>query len=141
MEWKRARRLCVPDPTHFSCPGRLEQVQHLTAHLKRCCTDRHVPDAALVDLELALVEAANNIVLHGYAGRSDGVIHLQVRLEDGMVALELSDDGAPMQEGLLLACRPFSLEGERRTRYRYHSILHRPHRLSYSGWGQSSRAG
>lgn len=102
----------MPDPTHFSCPSRLEQVQDLTAHLKRCCTDRHVPDAALVDLELALVEAANNIVLHGYAGRSDGVIHLQVRLEDGMVALELSDDGAPMQEGLLLACRPFSLEGE-----------------------------
>ncbi|OAN56544.1 hypothetical protein A7Q26_18330 [Sphingobium sp. TCM1] len=66
----------------------------------------------MIDLELALVEAANNIVLHGYAGRSDGVIHLQVRLEDGAVTLKLSDDGAPMQKGLLSACRPFSLEGE-----------------------------
>jgi len=44
---------------------------------------------------LALDELITNVVMHGFAGRSDGTIRLVVEHEDGVLSAELIDDGPP----------------------------------------------
>lgn len=101
----------MAEPARFTCLARLDLVPQLADHLRRCAGGA-VPDAALIDLELALVEAANNIVIHGYAGRDDGLIHMTVAHDQAAVMLDLWDEGAPMPEGRLSACRAFSPDAE-----------------------------
>lgn len=112
MGWKKVGRRFLAEPAPFTCLARLDLVPSLADHLRRCCGGGAVSVAALIDLELALVEAANNIVIHGYAGRDDGLIHMMVTHDEAAVMLDLWDEGAPMQEGRLSACRPFSLNAE-----------------------------
>ena len=102
----------MAEPAPFTCLARLDCVPSLADHLRRCCAGGAVPDAALIDLELALVEAANNIVIHGSAGRDAGVIEMTVAHDEAAIMLDLWDDGARMPEGQLSACRPFSLDAE-----------------------------
>ena len=42
----------------------------------------------------AVGEAFNNIVLHGYAGRDDGVIEMDIRTHPDQITVELRDYGA-----------------------------------------------
>jgi serine/threonine-protein kinase RsbW len=42
----------------------------------------------------AVSEAFNNIVLHGYAGRDDGVIELEIRTRPNHISVKLRDFGA-----------------------------------------------
>ena len=42
----------------------------------------------------AVGEAFNNIALHGYAGRDDGIIEMEIRTEPGHILVELRDYGA-----------------------------------------------
>lgn len=102
----------MTDPDIVEIPARLDAVAQLADYLKASCADAGVAPQAAIDLELALVEAANNIILHGYAGRSDGTIRLAVRQGHGVVELDLTDLGLPMQDGQMTMCRPFSLEAE-----------------------------
>lgn len=48
------------------------------------------------DCELALVEAANNIVEHGYAGKPEGEMSLAVTFADKALTMELVDAGASL---------------------------------------------
>ena len=41
----------------------------------------------------AVGEAFNNIVLHGYAGRDDGVIEMEIRTDPDQITVELRDYG------------------------------------------------
>ena len=41
----------------------------------------------------AVGEAFNNIVLHGYAGRNDGVIEMEIRTDPDRITIELRDYG------------------------------------------------
>jgi serine/threonine-protein kinase RsbW len=41
----------------------------------------------------AVGEAFNNIVLHGYAGRDDGVIEMEIRTRRDRISVELRDYG------------------------------------------------
>lgn len=59
---------------------------------------------ATIDLELAMVEAANNIVEHG-AGADNGNIDLDFAMERGIALVTLSDHGAAMPRGLYAQCR------------------------------------
>lgn len=102
----------MTDQPALEIPARLEAVVQLADYLRARCADAAVAAQAAIDLELALVEAANNIVLHGYAGRSDGTISLVVRHKAGGVELELRDFGVPMDDGQIMMCRPFSLDDE-----------------------------
>src|SRR3954447_3849344 len=42
----------------------------------------------------AVGEAFNNIVLHGYAGRDDGVVEMEIRTRRDRISIELRDYGA-----------------------------------------------
>ncbi|OWK29942.1 ATP-binding protein [Sphingomonas mucosissima] len=102
----------MAEPAVFSCAARLEEVERLAAHLRRCGAALHVDNVAMIDLELALVEAANNIVLHGYAGRGDGTIGLTVDRLGDVLIMELRDGGVPIPSSVLSAHLPPSLDAE-----------------------------
>lgn len=56
----------------------------------------------LIDIELAVVEAANNIVLHGYGSR-EGKIAAAFSAEGGRIEVVLEDRGAPIPPDRLAA--------------------------------------
>jgi serine/threonine-protein kinase RsbW len=53
--------------------------------------------SGLGDVDLAVTEAATNVVVHAYrdraAGDTPGVLHLTVRREDGFLHVSIADDG------------------------------------------------
>jgi anti-sigma regulatory factor (Ser/Thr protein kinase) len=53
--------------------------------------------SGLGDVDLAVTEAATNVVVHAYrdraAGDAPGVLHLTVRREDGFLHVSIADDG------------------------------------------------
>jgi anti-sigma regulatory factor (Ser/Thr protein kinase) len=53
--------------------------------------------SGLGDVDLAVTEAATNVVVYAYRGRATGdapgVLHLAVRLEDGFLHVSIADDG------------------------------------------------
>lgn len=73
-------------------------VRLLADHLRDACLAAGLDEGAAFELELAMVEAANNVVEHGYAGRDDGTMALAVRIVDGEARLELTDGGSPVPE-------------------------------------------
>jgi serine/threonine-protein kinase RsbW len=60
---------------------------------------------AIGDIKLAATEACTNVVLHAYAGRTDGAIEIDARGTSDELTLVVRDHGngmtpAPMAEGL-----------------------------------------
>lgn len=96
---------------HVSRAARLEEVRSLAAFTLSRCEAAGVPADAIAELELALVEAANNIVIHGHEGKDDGRIGLAVRIDAETVELELTDRGPPVAAEALEP-RPISLDDE-----------------------------
>lgn len=83
----------------------------LAAFMASACADADVSLDVVMALELALVEAANNIVLHGYGSRPDGRIDLSVRIGSETVDLELTDHGPPLDKSVFEP-RSVSLDAE-----------------------------
>jgi serine/threonine-protein kinase RsbW len=94
----------VDDPAVLSAlrvPARLEEVRTLAEGLRQACAAAGMGDDAAFELELAMVEAANNIVLHGYVGRDDTVIRMEVRRIPAAIEVTLTDTGAPIPASVL----------------------------------------
>lgn len=82
----------------------LEQVRSLAAWLKDACERARIAEPIAFDLELAMVEAANNVVLHGYDG-GPGSLALSFHVEGGTAFVVLADKGAPIPSEMLSECR------------------------------------
>lgn len=79
-----------------SCEATFEGVRLLAERFRDWCEDAGLPEAARMDLELALVEAANNVVRHGYGGSGSGSLQFEMRKVPGGVELALTDQGLPI---------------------------------------------
>lgn len=55
----------------------------------------------LDDVEIALAEAMNNVVLHGHRREPGHEIEVRVSCGPGAVRLDLLDDGTPIPDGML----------------------------------------
>ena len=89
--------------TEFTIRATLEEVDGLSrslADLARPC----LPAEKLVGLEIAVAEALNNVVLHGYKGR-EGTISAALVIRDAAVTVEIRDRGQRVPEGALAAAR------------------------------------
>lgn len=75
-------------------------VRELALFLREVCAEAQVGDCEVLDLELAMVEAATNVVEHGYSDREGGAVALQVCVRPGGVTLTLTDTGKPAPEGV-----------------------------------------
>lgn len=89
--------------TEFTIRATLEEVDGLSrslADLARPC----LPAEKLVGLEIAVAEALNNVVLHGYA-QAGGTIAAALDIRDAAVTVEICDRGLRVPEGALAAAR------------------------------------
>lgn len=87
--------------TEFIIPATLEEVDRLArglADLARPC----LPAEKLVGLEIAVAEALNNVVLHGYGGAA-GTIAAALSLGEKTVTVEIRDRGRRVPEGAFAA--------------------------------------
>lgn len=85
----------------FAIRANTAAVTELATQLRATCADFGLDEDAACDLELAVVEAAINIVVHGYGGADCGTLEVGVRRNDGEVQVELTDAGAPIPPGAL----------------------------------------
>ncbi len=93
----------------------LEDVALLGAAVRAFALEVALEPVAIDDLELASVEAANNIVIHGYAGASDRHYVAVIDVADGELRVSLSDDGEPIPKAALAPTpAEWSLDGESR---------------------------
>ena len=53
------------------------------------------------DIEFALVEAANNIVQHGYGETGEGSLDMHIETDATSVTVSLCDRGIPMPQGMM----------------------------------------
>lgn len=75
-----------------------ERVSGIAVMFREFCEWLHCPSADIVGLELALVEALNNILRHGAAGRTDVEITVSVRCEGYSLIIELADNGTSIPD-------------------------------------------
>ncbi|MEZ5776783.1 MAG: ATP-binding protein [Paracoccaceae bacterium] len=83
---------------------------------------RGIPVETCGTLELALAEALNNIVEHGYAGANAGSIELRLGCDGSALRCEIADEGEPMPDLALPEGRMPALSGD-------------PACLPEGGWG------
>lgn len=88
-------------------PGQLKIIRHLLREIAgRAGLDADGAD----ELVLAVDEACQNIIRHGYHGRHDGCIDVRVRRDAGLLTVELVDYAPPVQPA---QCRGRSLDEPR----------------------------
>lgn len=85
-------------------------MRDIAAPLRRLGRAEGLSEGDLIDLELAAVEAANNIVLHG--GRAEAEIQVVFRREDDCFAIDLTDQGTPIPAQSFDASLPSPLDAE-----------------------------
>lgn len=90
-----------PVPGAITVAADLKQVRDLAAWLRERCVAEGIVDMIAFELELALVEAANNCVEHGYAPGEEGRIGLDFTVGGGEARVLLYDRGRPLPENAL----------------------------------------
>lgn len=68
-------------------------VRYLGAAIRGICA-LVLREEQAAEFDLALVEAATNIVKHGFSGRLDGRVRLRLGISDNRVEIELRDNGS-----------------------------------------------
>lgn len=71
--------------------SRLEDLGPLARAVGQWCRQQRLPDAEASRLQLMLDELVTNTVVHGYRGREDGWIRIELRREGAWVHMTLSD--------------------------------------------------
>lgn len=116
----RAEGLPTPTDAPPAC-ARLEiasdlaELPNLRAFVRRFCEETLVPcldEDMIWQLELAVTEAASNVVRHAYGGRTDGTIEIEVEAspEGESVLVRLFHAGEPFEPS---SVRPPSFDGSR----------------------------
>lgn len=102
-------------------------------HLPRGEADVELAD----DLRLALAEALNNSVEHGYAGRAPGPVRVDLRRPPGRVVFHVRDRGVALPRHLLKPPPPPDPLAERgRGWYLIHRLTDRVRYERRNGWNR-----
>lgn len=81
--------------------SRLEETDRVAAAVREACHHAGLNAEASADLELAAVEAANNIVIHGYGGNATQTYTARIASDPTSVRVLLTDQGATIPPDVL----------------------------------------
>ncbi len=87
--------------TRLRLPSNLMDVARAASAVRDFALAAGLEASAIDDLELATVEAANNVVLHGYQGAADGRLAVILYAFADEVRVVLSDRGSPIPPSAL----------------------------------------
>lgn len=80
----------------LSCDSRLDHVELLARAVRALCASAQLEPRSCAQVELALVEAANNCVRHAYHLEAGHPLEVTFTLEADHFTLEVTDSGTPM---------------------------------------------
>ena len=93
--------------------SRLESVAGAGHAVRRYAVEAGLDATAASDLELATVEAANNIIKHGFGNAPDKSYSIRIETRDGEVQVALRDNGTEIPPSVLAVEPPvWSLDAE-----------------------------
>jgi len=93
----------------FHLASELVRVRVVAIAVRALCMEHGVDEPTACEVELAVVEAVNNSILHAYAQAAGHSIVVSVELEADRVVVQIRDAGRSMPPGLL-ASVPDDLE-------------------------------
>lgn len=76
----------------------LRQVAEVGDRVRDFCSGIHLSKMESFDIELCVVEAVNNAILHAYNNRSGHSVEVVIRLLPGRLVLQVSDRGKPLEK-------------------------------------------
>jgi anti-sigma regulatory factor (Ser/Thr protein kinase) len=79
----------------LSIPGRLEEIERVSRVVGDCATGVGFDELTSYACELAVGEACENIIKHGYGHEIAGLIRVKIEANPGEIVVELSDDAPP----------------------------------------------
>jgi anti-sigma regulatory factor (Ser/Thr protein kinase) len=89
-------------------PGRLDQIEILCVAVDDCAREAGFDDRTRYACQLAVGEACENIVKHGYGPMRRGEILLVARASPGEILLELRDSAPPFNPSSLPPDQPWT---------------------------------
>ncbi len=95
-----------PPPFRLELASNLHDVATAGAAVRDYAADAGMHAHGIDDLELATVEAANNIIIHGYRGAADRRYRLIMTIVPGELHVALSDDGEGIPDDLITGPAP-----------------------------------
>ncbi len=78
--------------------SRLEEVRRVADLVRRACLDFGVDEDLAGLVELAVVEAANNVIKHAYKEAPGHQVEVELKKEPGRLVIGISDWGEPITE-------------------------------------------
>lgn len=76
-------------------PAHLDRLARLRSFVEAACEQTGVDPTTCFALQLAVDEVCTNIIVHGYADREPGSIHLSFQHDQGQVKITIIDQGCP----------------------------------------------
>ncbi len=77
----------------LSIPGELRFVWTVGVATKAVCVQGGMPRAEAGLVELAVVEAVNNSIIHAYGGNGQGTVDVQISLMGQCIKIDICDEG------------------------------------------------
>jgi serine/threonine-protein kinase RsbW len=99
-------------PLVLSLKARLEEVRRISEAVAVAARKAGLSAGELIDFELAVVEAANNIVLHGYEGDERQSFEVTIRVQSQGLVVVLADSGRPIPAQRLQSANPAPVDAE-----------------------------
>lgn len=78
--------------THMKIDSHLDQIERIGRFIQEAAQDAGFDEMECYACELAVSEACENIILHGYGDDSTGEIEVSVQTEPDNITIELWDD-------------------------------------------------
>ncbi|MBI5170994.1 MAG: ATP-binding protein [Candidatus Eisenbacteria bacterium] len=86
----------APRAFTFSTDSRLGNVELLARAVRGLVSAAGMPGRECAHVELALVEAVNNVVRHAYHGEPGHRVEVTATVDGASLVLEVADEGTPM---------------------------------------------
>ena len=78
-----------------SVEGRFDQIAVISDLVERCALEAGFEESDRYAIQLAVCEAIENTIIHGYQGESPNLIEARVYTDPGEVRIELWDEAPP----------------------------------------------
>jgi serine/threonine-protein kinase RsbW len=85
----------IMDFKEFNLKSKFDKVQGISKNIGNYCSENNVPQKAVNDIEICLIEAINNVIEHSYNSESTHDIKIIVEIGKAAVCLKIIDYGAP----------------------------------------------
>lgn len=86
----------APRQVVLRCDSRLENVEFIGRAVRALCATAGLAARECAHVELAFVEAANNVIRHAYHGEPGHPVQIVFTFDGAAIGLDVIDEGTPM---------------------------------------------